>query len=208
MINLFRKIRQDMFKKKSFLSYVLYAIGEIALIVIGILLALYLQNRNEEKKISENVNTSISMLKDEILTNKNNIENVKEYHIMVRDTIEVMKTPEKEEDINDALSFWRGMRTPRLQNAAFQTSIQSGVGKEFHPELLKALNALYTYQESYNEYTGQATQIFINSDFSDFAQFNRIMASIGITMTDLFYYERELINMFDYNIKKIDSLHP
>ena len=59
-----------MFKKKSFLSYILYAIGEIALIVVGILLALYLQNRNEEKKISETVTTSINMLKDEILTNK------------------------------------------------------------------------------------------------------------------------------------------
>ena len=207
MINLFRKVRKDMFKEKSFLSYILYAIGEIALIVVGILLALYLQNKNEEKKIAETVRTSVNMLKDEILTNKRAIDNVKDYHIMIRDTLEIMKLPESEADADNALGFWRGMRTPRLQNAAFQTSIQSGVGKEFNPELLKSLNSLYTYQDSYNEFTSQTTQIFFNSDFSDFTQFNKIMSSIAITMRDLYWYELELTEMFDRNLKQIDSLY-
>ena len=207
MINLFRKIRRDMFKKKSFLSYILYAIGEIALIVVGILLALYLQNRNEEKKISETVTTSINMLKDEILTNKKNIEKVKDYHIMVKDTINKIEMPKNKEDFRKTLGFWRGMRTPRLQNAAFQTSIQSGVGKEFFPEMLKSLNALYTYQDSYNEFTAQTMQIFFNADFTDITQFKRIMTSVGMTMNDLFYYERQLTEMFDYNLKQIDSLY-
>lgn len=197
-----------MFKKKSFFSYVLYAIGEIALIVIGILLALYLQNKNEEKKTSKTVTISINMLKDEILINKASIDRVKDYHIMVRDTIRIIETPQKEEDIDSILSFWRGMQTPRLQNSAFQTNIQSGIGKEFNPELLKSLNALYTYQDSYNEFTSQSTQIFFNSDFSDFTQFNKIMASVGMTMSDLYWYEKELTEMFDYNLKQIDSLHP
>ncbi|WP_412560070.1 hypothetical protein [Winogradskyella sp. MIT101101] len=207
MINLFRKIRKDMFKKKSFLSYLLYAIGEIVLIVVGILLALYLQNKNEEKKIEKNVSTSINMLKDEIMTNKQSINRVKDYHIMVRDSIDAMDTPKNEEDIDNTLSFWRGMQTPRLQNAAFQTSIQSGVGKEIHPELLKSLNALYTYQDSYNAFGTQATQIFFNADFTDYSQFKRIMTSIGMTMTDLYWYERELTEMFDYNIRQINSLY-
>lgn len=197
-----------MFKKKSFFSYVFYAIGEILLIVIGILLALYLQNRNEDKKIKENVKTSIVMLKEEIQSNKKSIEKVRDYHIMVRDTIKAMESPETEKNIDTTLNFWRGMQTPRLQNAAFQTSIQSGIGKEFNPELLKSINQLYTYQDSYNEFSSQAIQIFYNSDFTDFKQYNKIMVAIEMTMSDLYYFERELSEMFDYNLKQIDSLYP
>ena len=208
MINVFRKIRKDMFKKKSFLSYILYAFGEIALIVVGILLALYLQNRNEEKKVNETVTNTINMLKDEIDTNKNRIERVKDYHISVKDSIFKMSMPKSEKEIEGKLKFWKGMQTPRLQNAAFQTSIQSGVGKEFKPELLKALNSLYTYQDSYNEYSSQSTQIFFGSDLTDFKSFGKVMRSIQMSMNDLYWYEKELTEMFDYNLKQIDSLYP
>lgn len=207
MTNLFRKIRSEMFKKKSFLSYVLYAIGEIALIVVGILLALYLQNKNEEAKIDDAIKISINMLKDEILTNKTKIDNVKDYHIMVRDTLRKIDMPDTEDAINETLSFWRGMRTPRLQDAAFQTNVQSGIGKEFNPELLKSLNNLYTYQDSYNDFTARSSQIFFSSDFTDLKNFDRIMATVGMTMNDLFYFERELMDLYDHNLKQIDSLY-
>lgn len=206
MIRLFRNIRFKLFKEKSFLSYLAYAIGEISLIVIGILLALYLQNRNEKHKTIESVKTTVSMLKDEITANKKSIDRVKDYHIMVRDTISKLEIPKTEEELTKYLSFWRGMNTPRLQNAAFQTSIQSGIGKELNPELLKGLNTLYTYQDSYNEFTAQSMQIFYNADFTDISQFKKIMYSVSFTMKDLYWYEKELTEMFDYNLKQIDSL--
>ncbi|WP_173300790.1 hypothetical protein [Winogradskyella litoriviva] len=208
MINLFRKNRVKMFKNKSLFSYILYAIGEIALIVIGILLALYLQNKNEEKKIKANVITAINMLKDEISTNKSIIDNIKNYHIMVKDTLQNMEIPKSEKEIEGKLGFWRGMRTPRLQNAAFQTSIQSGIGKEFNPKLLKALNGLYTYQDSYNQFTSQSTQIFFGADFSDIRSFGKIMTSIQMTMSDLYWYEKELTETYEFSLKQIDSIYP
>lgn len=207
MIKLFRKTRADMFKKKRFFSYLLYALGEISLIVIGILLALYLQNRNEETKVKENVNISIKMLKDEIKVNSEMINNVKDYHIMIKDTLTKMKKPKSEKEIEGKLGFWRGMRTPRLQNAAFQTTIQSGIGKEFNPETLKILNSLYTYQESYNEFTSQSTQIFFNSDFSDLKSFNKMMTSIQMIMNDLYYYEIGLTKVYENSLKQMDSIY-
>lgn len=51
MISYFRKIRHKLIGKGNFSKYFFYAIGEITLIVIGILLALYLDNLNSEKKI-------------------------------------------------------------------------------------------------------------------------------------------------------------
>ena len=50
MINFFRKIRQSLLSKNKLSKYLLYAIGEIALVMIGILLALQVNNWNEERK--------------------------------------------------------------------------------------------------------------------------------------------------------------
>lgn len=49
MIRFFRKIRLQLFNKNKFSKYILYAIGEIILVVIGILIALGINNWNNEE---------------------------------------------------------------------------------------------------------------------------------------------------------------
>jgi hypothetical protein len=50
MIKFFRKIRQNLLNKNKIGKYLLYAIGEVLLVVIGILIALQLNNQNELRK--------------------------------------------------------------------------------------------------------------------------------------------------------------
>jgi len=50
MIKFFRKIRQKLLTENKFTKYLIYAIGEIVLVVIGILLALQINNSNERRK--------------------------------------------------------------------------------------------------------------------------------------------------------------
>lgn len=50
MIKFFRKIRKNMIKENRTSKYLVYAIGEIVLVVIGILIALQVNNWNEERK--------------------------------------------------------------------------------------------------------------------------------------------------------------
>ncbi len=50
MIKFFRHIRQSMILENRFSKYLLYAIGEIMLLVIGILIALQINNWNESQK--------------------------------------------------------------------------------------------------------------------------------------------------------------
>jgi len=61
MIKFFRKIRQRLLTENKFSKYLLYAIGEIVLVVIGILIALNINNNNELKK---NENTVVAILKE------------------------------------------------------------------------------------------------------------------------------------------------
>lgn len=79
MFRIFTKIRKDMLKQNNFTKYLLYAIGEIVLVVIGILIALNINNWNGERKeskleleilvgLSENVSNNTNMIKAMIRT--------------------------------------------------------------------------------------------------------------------------------------------
>lgn len=65
MIKFFRRIRQQLLTENKFSKYLLYAIGEIILVVIGILVALSLNNwnqsQNEQNKIKE---YAVSLVQD------------------------------------------------------------------------------------------------------------------------------------------------
>ncbi len=63
MIKFFRKIRQNLLSEGKTGKYFKYAVGEIVLVVIGILIALSINNWNEKNKIGK--------LKNEILLNLN-----------------------------------------------------------------------------------------------------------------------------------------
>jgi hypothetical protein len=66
MIKFFRKIRQRLVSESKFSKYLLYAIGEIVLVVIGIFLAIQLNNLNEDRKERDRELSFLSNLKDDI----------------------------------------------------------------------------------------------------------------------------------------------
>lgn len=55
MLRFFRQLRQRLIIESQFSRYLLYAIGEILLVVIGILIALQVNNWNEERKNDKKV---------------------------------------------------------------------------------------------------------------------------------------------------------
>ena len=50
MAKIFRKVRKNLLSENKFSKYLIYAIGEIVLVVIGILIALQLNLWNEQRK--------------------------------------------------------------------------------------------------------------------------------------------------------------
>ena len=53
MIPVFKKVKQSIIESKKFRNYLIYAMGEILLVMIGILLALQVNNWNEERKLGK-----------------------------------------------------------------------------------------------------------------------------------------------------------
>lgn len=81
MIKFFRHIRKRLIKESRFSKYLLYAIGEIILVVIGILIALQINNWNENRKSAKQENLYLKRLlsenKEDINTFNSNIADLK-----------------------------------------------------------------------------------------------------------------------------------
>ena len=76
MIKFFRKIRQNLLMENKTGKYFKYAIGEIVLVVIGILIALQVSNWNEKRN---NANAEVIILQDlntELKSNITSLENI------------------------------------------------------------------------------------------------------------------------------------
>ncbi len=207
MIKFFRRVRQRLLSENKFSKYLLYAIGEIVLVVIGILIALQINNWNESRKVNQAKTKTLQHIKKEILSNQKFIKSVDYYHQMVRDTLKKIKPPETEEELTKALSFWREFGITRLRNSAFETAVQSGTTKELDVILAENLNALYATQNAYNDFGQTASNALYDQDFSDVSNFGRIAVFLNMVMSDLYYFEIDLKEQYSRCLDQIDSLN-
>ena len=69
MVKFFRKIRQQLLTENKFSQYFLYAGGEIVLVVIGILIALQVNNCNEDRKDRKTERQIVKTIYEELSEN-------------------------------------------------------------------------------------------------------------------------------------------
>ncbi len=80
MIKFFRNIRQNLLNEGKTTKYLKYAIGEIVLVVIGILIALQINIWNEERKSVDKANNLLVQVQKELLENINTLNGTIEYY--------------------------------------------------------------------------------------------------------------------------------
>ncbi|NNK19300.1 MAG: hypothetical protein HKP49_09130, partial [Maribacter sp.] len=102
MIKFFRKIRYDLMEKNKTGKYVKYAIGEIVLVVIGILIALQVNNWNENRNFRKTQNRYLSQLEIDIdsmhFQYKGIAQYSKAYHDNARAVYNILKSCEISQD--------------------------------------------------------------------------------------------------------------
>src|SRR5210317_1869781 len=77
MIKLFKKIRQQLLSQSKLSKYLIYAIGEIVLVVIGILIAIQINNWNEDQKKSDREKILVANFLEDIKTDSLGIQILK-----------------------------------------------------------------------------------------------------------------------------------
>lgn len=99
MIKFFRHIRQKLLSENRFSKYLFYAIGEIILVVIGILIALSLNNQNEIRKNKQEEKIILNDIKKELIENKKLvIKTLEDYNGIVRRSKKVSSVMDHKKD--------------------------------------------------------------------------------------------------------------
>jgi hypothetical protein len=106
MINFFRKIRQNLLIENKTGKYFKYATGEIILVVIGILIALQINNWNEEKKISNTELEILKLMRKNLNSDLRDMNgNIEFYRVRQKAAQVVLKSLDDSLYKNDSLSF-------------------------------------------------------------------------------------------------------
>ena len=151
MIKIFRKIRYDLMDKNKTGKYFKYAIGEIILVVIGILIALQINNWNENRKIKHKE----TIILKELLTSINS--DLKAYESFSDPRLERKKRgldslfayvfDEKEIEDSLFIDFYTNMNQDiflQFDNGPFEDLKSSGLDIISNDSLRTAINNAYT----------------------------------------------------------------
>jgi hypothetical protein len=153
MIKFFRKIRQNLLSDGKTGKYFKYAIGEIVLVVIGILIALQLNLYKENYQTSTIRKEYYNQLIDDLNSNKENLEEnifkVESFKTSYNTYIETFqgKDLSVEEMITNSSQLNKGANLISFNSSTFESLEKSGDIKILSKEIRNKLLALKTKQE-------------------------------------------------------------
>jgi len=148
MIKFFRKIRQNLLMENKTGKYFKYAFGEIVLVVIGILIALQLNNWNENQKKRNFAKELILDIKISLVNNYVSLNFVIDYNEEGIASAEMLqKHLQSNLPYHDSLDihFSKAIQysTPILRNAGYESLKNYGLNFVQNDSLLKALDEVY-----------------------------------------------------------------
>ncbi|MEH1009475.1 DUF6090 family protein [Winogradskyella sp. ECml5-4] len=165
MIKIFRKIRQNLLMENKTGKYFKYAIGEIVLVVIGILIALQINNWNENRKLENSKQKLMLALKKELLINKNEFDNyLPEIHECNSKFNKVLLYSVGDYNIPiDSLKYYLSEmlygRTLSLLNSVQEEAINSGKFEMLSDSLKQNLSKLKDYTSARKAITDKSTDM-------------------------------------------------
>lgn len=167
MLNFLRKSRRNLIEKGNPRRYLVFASGEILLVMIGILLALQVDNWNEQRKmikeerkylqrIYSDLEADFSYFSRRINDSNQEIDN---YYTFIHEAYKEQKSKEEYSEL--IYLTWFGSEHLTVQNSTFLEMINAGKLDLLRNDSLKtAINKLYSKYEAigkhlqeYNEFS-------------------------------------------------------
>lgn len=179
MINFIRKIRQRLLAEGETGKYLKYAIGEIILVVLGILIALQINNWNESQKnnrleqnfyadILDDLKSDMNKFDEQTSFYNNRIQNLGWLLEKIRNPQNIIEPDEFGKRVeplyyaNEAISY----------SATYDASKNSGVFSNFkNKKLLKKITQYYSNFHLISEVTSSTSEIIVD-------QFEPLMSTI------------------------------
>ena len=185
MIKFFRKIRRKLLSENRFSKYILYAIGEIILVVIGILIALQINNWNEDKKQKINEIKTLESINATLKQDKIQLERIIPSNDNVRNSIDFILNHFNENlPYHNSLDYHFGNTTftwvPNFQTSAFEALKSEGVNLISNTTLRNSIVQFYDsgikstdwQTETYRNVIMDASKNIFNKRFNSFWEAN------------------------------------
>jgi len=155
MIPFFRKIRKKMADDNKPLKYMRYAIGEIVLVVVGILIALSINNWNEDRKLEIVEFSILKGIRQNILMDTIDLNhNIRRFEEMLQRDIIILNYLEDKKPLDSIVeanltNLWRSNMSIMLHTSYFDEAKNKGLSIISNKSLRDSISRLYEFRYSY-----------------------------------------------------------
>lgn len=169
----------------------LHFFSQLIPVALGVYLAIWAGNWNENRKQTENLKSFKEQLLQEIKNNSAKIKAVQDYHKMVKDTTSFyLDNPEKFK----SGKFWRGYSAPSLSTNTLEIGKQTNLLNQFNLSELDKTYEMYTLFEDYNKLNDRAlNQLDFSKVYGNDSDRMGLLMVIHANMVDYYYQEIEII---------------
>lgn len=199
MISFFRHIRQKLLTESKFSKYLIYALGEIILVVIGILIALQINNWNEKKKEKDLAyryykNMILSFEKDLVKIDNylvyidKSIKNIDRFETLVKESSNFKVASQYLDSVNYLTS------DVDINSSIWETLVNSGDVTLLDEDIR---NELLDFWNSYDD--------FYESDFANKEHYYNVIEDISLREGATTYYIRGILNKEHHLMKEVEK---
>ena len=141
-------------------DFLTHLVFETVSIMIGILLALGVNEWRDERQNDQIVQKSIHNIIIEIENNRASLEQIIPYHQSCKLSIEPGKN--KEPNPNDFLSVWKGLNPPKLYQSAYESAKAVKAMTLMDYESSNAISQVYARQQFFYDMLHMYARVLIN----------------------------------------------
>ena len=161
MIKFFRQIRQNLLSEGKTKKYLTYALSEIVLVVIGILIALQINTWSENKKQIKKEEKVLQQFKNELDEDLLILDEIiTSNKFVIKSCNELIKHLENNMPYNDSLSLyfdrWASPNVLEFNGSTYQNLTTTGPellrNEHLRKSILKLYNFSYKKAKTYNDY--------------------------------------------------------
>ena len=214
MINFFRKIRQKLLTENKFSKYLLYAIGEIFLVVIGILIALNINNWNENQKQLKLEKEILGEVKIGLESDYKNISTVIKDHLNFINSQDILiDWIESKKEYNDSLipyfkhTVWTTWFLPK--DAQFESLKQFGIrnisNNELSDQITKLYDVVYEEVQLWQDENKKRTSNFLDTFDELGFETNKDTAQISLDFQPIDPTTLQLNNAYLFNLRSVNT---
>lgn len=151
MLHYLRHIRQKLILQDNVRRYLLYAIGEILLVVIGILIALQVSNWNENRMLEQTELQLLADIRDNLIASRQDLlEGTQMNRLINQNNVKIKEAIEQDLPYSDSLAVAFGTllnwHSPFFTYTAYESLKSKGLDLMQNKTLKKDIAMMYEYR--------------------------------------------------------------